>query len=51
MDEPLKVVICGAGLAGLVLAHYLLSLGKNKFKVAIYDKADDPARRPSRRES
>lgn len=41
-SEPVKVVISGAGPAGLLLAHYLLSFGKDKFRVIIYDKAEDP---------
>jgi len=38
----MRVLISGAGPAGLMLAHCLLSLGKGKFQVTLYDKAQDP---------
>lgn len=41
-QEPVKVVICGAGPAGLLLAHFLLGRGQGKFRVVVYDKAEDP---------
>jgi len=41
-SDPVKVIISGAGPAGLLLAHYLLSFGKDKFRITIYDKAEDP---------
>lgn len=35
-----KIVIIGAGPAGLLLAHYLLRRGK--YQVEIYDRRPDP---------
>jgi len=35
-----KITIIGAGPAGLLLAHYLLS--RDRFQVEMYDRLDDP---------
>lgn len=37
-----KVAIAGAGPAGLLLAHYLLLRGDNKYKIDIYERRSDP---------
>ena len=37
-----KVAIAGAGPAGLLLAHYLLLRGDNKYQIDIYERRNDP---------
>jgi kynurenine 3-monooxygenase len=40
MEKIEKIVIIGAGPAGLLLAHYLLARGG--YQVAIYERRPDP---------
>ncbi|MDJ0712676.1 MAG: NAD(P)/FAD-dependent oxidoreductase [Prochloraceae cyanobacterium] len=37
-----QVTIIGAGPAGLLLAHYLLIRGKDRYQINIYDRRNDP---------
>lgn len=37
-----QVAIAGAGPAGLLLAHYLLRRGDDKYKIDIYERRSDP---------
>jgi 2-polyprenyl-6-methoxyphenol hydroxylase-like FAD-dependent oxidoreductase len=41
-NNVMRVVIHGAGPAGLLLAHYLLGKGEGRFKVWIYEEREDP---------
>lgn len=41
-NNAMRVVIIGAGPAGLLLAHYLLGKGEGRFKVWIFEEREDP---------
>lgn len=41
-----RVVIVGAGPCGILLAHYLLRRGSDKYQVEIYERRSDPRKVP-----